>query len=339
MVIDTEKQEIIIKTYNDSWTNKDEVNCIATKYFIENNETKFLFVVPEGVSLYEIGLINFIQQFQQLYNIKTANLEVCCHNIVENIPYNNIQTGIAPLAFFQAKDYQKIIPVSTNAKRLGLFIGRPSIERLSIIKYFYETQLINDISLISLLKVDTDNVYIDSNNNKTLDWLVNSQDLHRWYIDHQPIIGSVDKQNRNIDQSTLNVNLSNYYHLFNIELVCETMVYGNTFYPTEKTIRPIALGKPFIIFSAPNWLSNLKKLGFKTFSELWDEKYDQADGISRWILIKQLIEHIQQMNTVEFGKMMLQASDIVSYNYNILQDIQKKFQTTQYPKIKFYSKQ
>lgn len=43
---------------------------------------------------------------------------------------------------------------------------------------------------------------------------------------------------------------------------------------TEKTMRSIYLGKPFLLIGSAGSLQELHKLGFKTFSDFWDESYD-----------------------------------------------------------------
>ena len=81
--------------------------------------------------------------------------------------------------------------------------------------------------------------------------------------------------------------LGQYYHnvsqsipiqIYNqayVNLIVETDAkFNHTFFLTEKTIKVLSCGMPFIILSTPKFLENLKKLGFKTYSSLWDESYD-----------------------------------------------------------------
>ena len=58
-----------------------------------------------------------------------------------------------------------------------------------------------------------------------------------------------------------------------IELVPEaTMDY---FDPTEKTVKPIRAGMPFIIVGSHRCMYRLRKMGFRTFSPFIDESYDK----------------------------------------------------------------
>ena len=61
-----------------------------------------------------------------------------------------------------------------------------------------------------------------------------------------------------------------------IELVPEaTFKY---FEPTEKTVKPIRAGMPFVIVGCQKFLYRLKKMGFKTFHPIIDESYDLIDN-------------------------------------------------------------
>ena len=125
---------------------------------------------------------------------------------------------------------------------------------------------------------------------------------------------SVDDQyneNYNTNQSLLN-----FYNDFQIELAVETVTRGESFFPTEKTIRPIMGSKPFITYATIDFLKNIKELGFRTFSELWSEDYDQFEGIERWKRIKLAIAKI-----IDQGYDCDLANKIVQYNYNHLQTI------------------
>lgn len=67
-----------------------------------------------------------------------------------------------------------------------------------------------------------------------------------------------------------------------IDVVLETLFDDSRIHLTEKILRPIACGKPFILVSTPGALQYLKDYGFLTFSPLIDESYDQInDPIDR----------------------------------------------------------
>jgi hypothetical protein len=59
-----------------------------------------------------------------------------------------------------------------------------------------------------------------------------------------------------------------------IEVVLETLFDDSRNHLTEKTLRPIACGRPFILAATPGSLRYLKQYRFETFDGLIDETYD-----------------------------------------------------------------
>jgi len=66
------------------------------------------------------------------------------------------------------------------------------------------------------------------------------------------------------------------------EVVLETLFDDQRWHLTEKTLRPIACGQPFLLLSTPGSLEYLRSYGFKTFADFWDESYDSiSDPVQR----------------------------------------------------------
>lgn len=69
--------------------------------------------------------------------------------------------------------------------------------------------------------------------------------------------------------------------LFNqgyFNLTVETdLTLTNEFFLTEKTIKNLIVGMPFVIVSTQHFLKHLRALGFETYSTLWDESYDDVE--------------------------------------------------------------
>ena len=64
------------------------------------------------------------------------------------------------------------------------------------------------------------------------------------------------------------------YAACGIEIVLETLFDDTRWHLTEKALRPIACGKPFILAATPGSLQYLRNYGFETFVGLIDESYD-----------------------------------------------------------------
>ena len=73
-----------------------------------------------------------------------------------------------------------------------------------------------------------------------------------------------------------------HYQQCAIDVVLETMFDDNRCHLTEKILRPIACGKPFILVSTPGTLGFLRKYKFETFAPWIDESYDSIqDPVER----------------------------------------------------------
>jgi hypothetical protein len=59
-----------------------------------------------------------------------------------------------------------------------------------------------------------------------------------------------------------------------VEVVLETLFDDDRWHLTEKSLRPVACGKPFILLSTPGSLEYLRSYGIRTFHGLIDETYD-----------------------------------------------------------------
>jgi hypothetical protein len=73
----------------------------------------------------------------------------------------------------------------------------------------------------------------------------------------------------------------NTYKDIVIEIVCETNTTADTFFITEKTFRPIAYGKLFLVIGSPEFEQNLKRMGFDIFDDIIDKSYDSESSYIR----------------------------------------------------------
>ena len=63
-----------------------------------------------------------------------------------------------------------------------------------------------------------------------------------------------------------------------IEVVLETLFDDSRWHLTEKSLRPIACGRPFMLMATAGSLQYLQQYGFKTFAGLIDESYDSIQN-------------------------------------------------------------
>ena len=115
----------------------------------------------------------------------------------------------------------------------------------------------------------------------------------------------------------------NDYANTKFEVVLETLFDDNRIQLTEKILRPIACGHPFILASTPGSLAYLKNYGFKTFDGIINESYDtELDPVKRLNLI------VTAMKTIAAW-----TPDEQLYNWRKIKEI------TNYNKQHFFSEQ
>jgi hypothetical protein len=105
------------------------------------------------------------------------------------------------------------------------------------------------------------------------------------------------------------------YNATDIEVVLETLFDDERLHLTEKSLRPIACGQPFILAATHGSLEYLRGHGFRTFSEVWDEDYDQiVDPQSRLFAVVKVMKQISQWDDVTRQQKMIQAQSIADHN-------------------------
>jgi len=107
----------------------------------------------------------------------------------------------------------------------------------------------------------------------------------------------------------------NDYNATDIEIVLETLFDDDRLHLTEKSLRPIAIGQPFILAGTHGSLEYLRSYGFKTFNDIWNENYDNIiDPGDRLIAITELMKDIANWAPDTKSNKMQQAQAIANFN-------------------------
>jgi hypothetical protein len=105
------------------------------------------------------------------------------------------------------------------------------------------------------------------------------------------------------------------YKSTNIEVVLETLFDDQRWHLTEKILRPIACGQPFIIAATPGSLEYLRSYGFHTFSPLIDETYDTIqDPVARLKAITAEMRRITDLAVSQKQSLFAQLRTIAQHN-------------------------
>ena len=100
-----------------------------------------------------------------------------------------------------------------------------------------------------------------------------------------------------------------------IEVVLETLFDDTRNHLTEKSLRPIACGRPFIMAATPGSLAYLREYGFETFGSVIDESYDNiCDPVQRLQAIIDVMRGISKMPTPQKTQLWLDLDVIAQRN-------------------------
>lgn len=102
-----------------------------------------------------------------------------------------------------------------------------------------------------------------------------------------------------------------------ISIVLET-IFDERIHLTEKTLRPIACGHPFILASGPGSLEYLRSYGFKTFSPWIDESYDSIQNAEKRLsAIVDEMHRISNLSQTELSMLLNECKDVTKHNKKI----------------------
>lgn len=122
-----------------------------------------------------------------------------------------------------------------------------------------------------------------------------------------------------------NTNPANYYKESFCAIVTETRFAESTSFLTEKIMNAIINYRPFIMIGPPGNLKYMKRWGFETYSEYWDESYDtEPCHYKRMIKIFKLIDYISSMTIPQLKKLHKDMEHTLLYNYNHILNLQEE---------------
>ena len=153
--------------------------------------------------------------------------------------------------------------------------------------------------------------------------------------------GLADHFPPNTHDSTASADYNNKdYACIAIEVVLETLFDDTRLHLTEKTLRPIACGRPFILMATHGSLQYLRDYGFRTFDGIIDETYDTiTDPRQRLDAVIQEMSRIAALNRSEKYILWKQLYEIARFNQGLFfskdwqQSISQEFLTNLYRAI------
>lgn len=100
-----------------------------------------------------------------------------------------------------------------------------------------------------------------------------------------------------------------------ISLISDTIFYKRQGFISEKIFKPIMYLQPFLVVGPPNYLSEIRKMGFKTFDGFIDESYDkELDNGLRLEKVINEIKRICELPKKVILDSLVEIEDILIYN-------------------------
>jgi len=302
---------IISCTSDKMWNYNDLLNFLIAN---QHNSIK-LDIQPEAICLENLGVYELLDKFS------FTQVDITTWNPLEkHSKYNILYKGNN----FWFKKIEKINPLLHSWNQSKLFyclFGRPTASRLGLASHLnknYKNQSHLHFSCTThkdeLIQIELD---------KLLIYDINSIEPAGSLIKQLPLLLSSPSNYTKYNGYVYADLLTNLYQDILIDIVVESHVAGTTFFPTEKTIRPMWLKKPFIIFASKDYLCYLRQMGFKTFQtptlDFWSEDYDGYEGRERYIRILALVDELAKKSKEELQELYQAMQPILDHNYNLLQ--------------------
>ncbi len=296
-----------------------------------NNRDLIIDLNFEGPCCRTIGLYSILDTLTSTLNYPKNKITIVTANDLEHhsdykIAHSRIN-GFLKQVKFTIKNQHTVENKNFNddMKHFGIFISRANWQRLWLTsKLFteYKDQTILTFHYDKLSDYHKDNLEFDLLLNLVNDEQSLLKNIFN-LLENSPI--TLDKHKTYPILVPQNLKLDKYYKNFFVEIVCETYFSGNTFFPTEKTFRPILMKTPFIIQGPKDYLNNLKKIGFKTFDRWWSELYQDfnklpIDSEIVWSTkeIFKVVEQISKMKIIEIKSMYNDMLPTIEHNYELL---------------------
>lgn len=326
-----------IRVYNDKILNVAETITYVADC-LQANKDIFLFIdeSPDLQHLFlgEELLLTVLDELCNKFEYPRNRISIEIENLVQSNCWPNIKKCYRSVDVFHGQQMEYESDKHINYKT-SLFVGGSRWPRLSIGSYMFKHY--RDDSLITYWQNLKDKkqpcyLYIDDlfkhHMQKGIDdeFICQVNDFVKALPLHLKDSDKDHNSNLGYINFTEAYDLLPWYNKVFCDVVCETVHNGGTFAFTEKSARCWMTNTPFLIFGPKNYLANIKKLGFQTFANFWDESYDRYDNATRIILIQQQIDRIHKMDYVELEKMYRspEMQSILENNHKVYRDLNRE---------------
>lgn len=262
---------------------------------------RFIFMSEDGAILEHTGAVEIIKNTVQVFGLTSETCLVVCR---ESIDIPGVTVWVSDSVHYWCcalHDVVRQIPIPQGnfTKKFAVWFHRGTVFRLMIAKHIYENH--RDSSLISYQE---SGVIVDKQMSGYYQHLID------WANQHTPIIYDQLFPGRDYTLEMV-VGTRHPYEDYFMEIVCETDVLG-TSWLTEKTVKNLYIGKPFVVMSGPGTLAKLHQLGFKTFSPWFDESYDLIEN--HHTRLQAILAEVDRIAKLDVNELYKNIKPILEHN-------------------------
>ena len=317
-LINQKRIHIIIDTMEEGWgpVYPDAVNyteCLDIHLLLEKN-AHALGIDPTQVTWLTGDMNAQAHCIESKINVKSVCYFIWSYpNIITNTTYGkeyfeNFQTQITS-CFVSPNRFPKEhrAYVVANLQNVAGF-------RFSLPKELYGSTVLDATRRLQERQAD----YADHfDTKKIISWENLEAKLNLLYSKLPANIDDVDVQTNSCAQIDAISSLMPHYKKSAFSLVTETWAEGKKLFLSDAVFGSILYKTPFFLIGNCGSLAFLKSKGFKTFSTIFDERYDNIqDDIERWEMVIKQVKKISRLPEKKWIAMHNQVNNILEFNFN-----------------------
>ena len=273
---------------------------------------RFLFLSEDGANIGQSGAVQIINNIVNCFDLSAETCAVICRESINILNVTVINNEAIPYWCGVIYPTIKSIPIPQGpfTKKFAAWYHRGTFFRLQLAQHLLE-RYPND----SFISYQEHGMIVDR---KLKEYF---EDDMTWAEIRTPIIYDKLFPDRVFDFELIaGANRKPYADYF-IEIVAETDIL-TTNWITEKTVKNLYIGKPFIVMGGPEILDKIRSFGFQTFSPWIDESYDTiTNSYQRLAAIKREIDRIASLTPTEIQEIHRQLLPIIEHNRKIYQSL------------------
>lgn len=266
---------------------------------------RFLFISEDGALIQQSGAVEIIKNIINCFDLNKDTCAIVCREKLDLPNITCINNEAIPYWCKFLHQYIKDVPIPRDIfnKKFACWFNRGTFYRLDIARYLFENYR-ND----SFISYQERGMLHD---HKLKEYF---SDNINWAKDQTPIIYDKLFPDRKFNLDLIVGAERKPYNDYFIEVVAETDTL-TTNWITEKTVKNLYIGKPFIVMGGVGILAKIRSFGFKTFSPWIDESYDNITN--NYLRLEAIKREIDRISTINAESTQQELMPILEHNRRI----------------------